>query len=85
MYAENNKVLLADLGGKNINDWRQCGQLTDFMPVYNYRAKLSSNLDKTQPTTTQVAENQHVFVLALLALVIIIKHERVTALKKVIV
>ena len=42
MYANNKKVSIEDIGGKNMNDWGQCGQLQTFMPSVNYRAKQSA-------------------------------------------
>lgn len=42
MYANNKKVTVEDIGGKDMNDWGQCGQLKDFMPAVNYRPKHSA-------------------------------------------
>ncbi len=42
LYAEGKTVNLADIGGKTLADWGQCGQLKDFMPAYDYRAKQSA-------------------------------------------
>ncbi len=60
MYANNEKVTVKDIGGKEMNDWGQCGQLKDFMPSVNYRPKHSAQYAYTVNGSLDMLTNSDV-------------------------